>query len=176
MSSLTILGDTSGSVVLAAPAVAGSTTLTLPATTGTLSINGPAVYATATGTQNISNNTWTKIQFNTETFDTNNNFDSTTNYRFTPTVAGYYFVSVSYDSGASSGITAIQAAVYKNGTQYGTQASQWNLANAGTNGYVNALVYCNGSTDYIEGYQYTTTSSQGRINGNVFYAYMARGA
>lgn len=36
MSNLTILGDTSGSVVLQAPAVSGSTTLTLPATSGTV--------------------------------------------------------------------------------------------------------------------------------------------
>jgi len=36
MSNLTILGDTSGSVVLQAPAVAGSTTLTLPATSMTV--------------------------------------------------------------------------------------------------------------------------------------------
>ena len=36
MSSLTILGDTSGSIVLQAPAVSGSTTLTLPATSGTV--------------------------------------------------------------------------------------------------------------------------------------------
>lgn len=42
MSSLTILGDTSGSVVLQAPAVAGSSTLTLPTTGGTvLSTNSP---------------------------------------------------------------------------------------------------------------------------------------
>ena len=40
MSNLTILGDTSGSVVLQAPAVAGSTTLTLPATTGTVLASG----------------------------------------------------------------------------------------------------------------------------------------
>lgn len=36
MSSITINGDTSGSVILQAPAVSGSTTLTLPTTTGTL--------------------------------------------------------------------------------------------------------------------------------------------
>lgn len=36
MSSVVIAGDTSGSVTVAAPAVAGSTTLTLPATTGTV--------------------------------------------------------------------------------------------------------------------------------------------
>jgi hypothetical protein len=42
MSSLTILGDTSGSVVLQAPAVAGSTTLTLPSTSGTLATTATA--------------------------------------------------------------------------------------------------------------------------------------
>ena len=36
MSSIVIAGDTSGSVTLAAPAVAGTTTLTLPATSGTV--------------------------------------------------------------------------------------------------------------------------------------------
>lgn len=36
MSNLTILGDTSGSVVLQAPAVAGSSTITLPTTGGTV--------------------------------------------------------------------------------------------------------------------------------------------
>lgn len=36
MSSITINGDTSGSIILQAPAVSGSTTLTLPTTTGTL--------------------------------------------------------------------------------------------------------------------------------------------
>jgi hypothetical protein len=36
MTSLTLLGDTSGSIVLDAPAVAGSTVLTLPSTSGTV--------------------------------------------------------------------------------------------------------------------------------------------
>ena len=36
MSSITINGDTSGSVILQAPSVAGSTTLTLPSTSGTV--------------------------------------------------------------------------------------------------------------------------------------------
>jgi len=36
MSSITIAGDTSGSVLLQAPAIAGSTVLTLPSTSGTL--------------------------------------------------------------------------------------------------------------------------------------------
>jgi hypothetical protein len=178
MSSVVISGDTSGAITLAAPAVAGTNTINLPAAAGTVMVSGnmPAVYASATGSQNISNTTWTKIQFNTETFDTNSCFDNATNYRMTPNVAGYYFVSITFDASPSSAITGIQGAIYKNGSSYGGTASQWNLANAGGQGYVNALIYCNGSTDYIEGYQWTSTTSQGRISGNVFYAYLARTA
>ena len=53
--------------------------------------NQPAfsVYLSSNQT-GVTNSTSTKIQFNTKVFDTNSNFDSSTNYRFTPTVAGYY--------------------------------------------------------------------------------------
>ena len=43
MSSIAIAGDTSGSVVLAAPAVAGTTTLTLQATTGTVALTSDVI-------------------------------------------------------------------------------------------------------------------------------------
>lgn len=43
MSSVVIAGDTSGTITLAAPAVAGSTTLTLPAVTDTIAVQSQAV-------------------------------------------------------------------------------------------------------------------------------------
>ena len=43
MSSITISGDTSGSIILQAPSVAGSTTLTLPTTSGTVLTNASSV-------------------------------------------------------------------------------------------------------------------------------------
>ena len=67
MSNLTILGDTSGSVVLQAPAVAGSTTLTLPATSGTVLTNRTAgcilqvVSATKTDVQSTTSQTYADI-------------------------------------------------------------------------------------------------------------------
>lgn len=48
--SLALLGSTSGSVSIAAPAVAGTTTLTLPATSGTLLQSGTAVTVAQGGT------------------------------------------------------------------------------------------------------------------------------
>ena len=49
MSSLVISGDTSGTVTVAAPAIAGSNTLTLQAATGTMSVNtlGTSVASTS---------------------------------------------------------------------------------------------------------------------------------
>ena len=42
--------------------------------------------------QSINATTYTKIQFNTEVYDTDGEFDNATNYRFTASVAGYYSV------------------------------------------------------------------------------------
>jgi hypothetical protein len=66
MSSLTILGDTSGSVVLAAPAVAGSGTITLPTTGGTVITTASSgtilqVVNATTSTQASSNGTETLV-------------------------------------------------------------------------------------------------------------------
>ena len=50
MSSILIAGDTSGSVTIAAPAIAGTTVITLPATTGTLISSGGALGTPSSGT------------------------------------------------------------------------------------------------------------------------------
>ncbi len=46
-----------------------------------------------TSNQTIANNTWTTLQFNAETFDTQSEFDSTTNYQFTAKKAGRYLIT-----------------------------------------------------------------------------------
>lgn len=70
MSSITINGDTSGSVILQAPSIAGSTTLTLPSTSGTVVTTNtiPAgqviqvVSTTKTDTwSNATQNTWNDV-------------------------------------------------------------------------------------------------------------------
>ena len=54
---------------------------------------GPKFYAYRNTVQSIASGAWTKVQYNNELFDTNSNYDSATNYRFTPTVAGYYQIT-----------------------------------------------------------------------------------
>jgi hypothetical protein len=178
MANLILSGSTSGSVTLSSPAVSGTTTLTLPTTTSTLAINGPAFSATASTTQTISTSTTTKIVYNSEDFDTNNNFASN---RFTPTIAGYY--QFNYNMVANSAAAAAESwiAIYKNGTNW-----QWGLdANSITTHYwtlnASSLVYLNGSTDYVEIYMSQSTGSNLTINPDSalpmrFSGFLARGA
>jgi len=104
-----------------------------------------AFRADRSGNQTITGYTYTKVQLNNEIFDTNNNFDPTTNYRFTPTVAGYYQISAGVVWSSSN--SGNQIVVYKNGNRSFVGQNQdsgglWQVASG--------LVYCNGSTDYIE--------------------------
>ena len=113
---------------------------------------GPAFSASAVGTFSIAANTWTKLTFNTEQFDTNNNYDSTTNYRFTPTVAGYYqFNFVNAQLLAGTGYLSI----YKNGN------SGTNQYGASANPSGSTVLYMNGSTDYVEVYAYNSSVLSG---------------
>jgi hypothetical protein len=154
MSSVVISGDTSGAITLAAPAVSGTNTATLPAATGTVMVSGnmPAFRAYSNSNQSISSSTFTKVVFGAETFDTNNNFASST---FTPTVAGYYQINAATELSAASFATYTEVAIYKNGSiysynQYNTAgyAAVWNTVTSN----ISDLVYCNGTTDYIEIY------------------------
>lgn len=179
MSSIVVSGDTSGAVTLAVPAVAGTNTVTIAAQTGTLNAAGPAFSAYQSTQQTISSGTQTKLQFQTEEFDTNNNFDSTTNYRFTPTVAGYYQVSGAMTIAGAVGVCDVQ--LWKNGSifKYGNQTS---MSTGYTVTGISTLVYLNGSSDYIElyGIQYSGIN-QSLYNTtpaavNYFQAVLVRGA
>lgn len=191
MSSVIIAGDTSGTVTLAAPAVSGTTTLTLPTTSGTvltsattqaglptnIAGNGPAFSAYVGSNQTISSATSTKLQLNTEEFDTNNNFDSTTNYRFTPTVAGYYQFSgqVAYLSTTSS---ELEILLFQNGSSV-KRGARFTISGQPAYLTISTLIYANGSTDYFELYTYTAGSSVGleiASFANYFQAFLARAA
>jgi hypothetical protein len=151
MSSLTLLGDTSGSIVLDAPAVAGSSTITLPAATGTMMVSGnmPAFSAYQSSAQTLSTATFTKIQYQTEEFDTASAYDNATNYRFTPQVAGYYQVVGAVQFGSS---TTCAVRIYKNGSNFKQVFNS--VVSSVSTGCGTALIYMNGSTDYIEIFAY----------------------
>lgn len=111
---------------------------------------GPAFSAYQGTSQTLTSNVYTKIALNTERFDTNNNFDSTTNYRFTPTVAGYYQINYGAYAATTSTITQFVSALYKNGSVY--EYGVINVLNSLQSFTSASLVYMNGSTDYLELY------------------------
>jgi hypothetical protein len=114
---------------------------------------GPAFSAYQSSAQTLSSSTLTKIQFQTEEFDTANAFDSTTNYRFTPQVAGYYQITGAISISATNTPTVLY--IYKNGAinKYICQSGTAALGS----GFGTALIYLNGSTDYVELYAIITT-------------------
>lgn len=168
MSQVAISGNASGTGVftIASPNSNVNYTSTLPAATGTL-INtgstfagtGPAFSAYPSTNATISTATSTKVILNTEDFDTASCFDSTTNYRFTPNVAGYYQVNlVTTTTQIASSNTNTYVILYKNGSSYKNGGNQNTSGQPGNSSWA-GLVYLNGSTDYLEMYVYTTSAS-----------------
>lgn len=147
-SGLTQSADNSGVLQLASGT---GNLVTIPSVTGTAMVSGnmPAFSVYSSSYASASANTWTKITWNTEDFDTNSNFASST---FTPTVAGYYQVNASIEFVAIGVAGNIQMAFYKTGSRF-IDGSRLQIP-AGTNFQtsMSALIYCNGSTDTIEVY------------------------
>jgi hypothetical protein len=141
-SGLTQSADNSGVLQLASGT---GNLVTVPSVTGTAMVSGnmPAFSAYAGAATSCANNVFTKVLFNTEEFDTNNNFASST---FTPTVAGYYQINSSVNMAVAPANLLIS--LNKNGSEYkrGSYASATGL-NTVT---VSSIVYLNGSTDNID--------------------------
>ena len=116
--------------------------------------SGPAFRAYQSANQTgIASETWTKVTLNAESFDTANNFDSTTNYRWTPTTAGYYSINAQALIGRTSTGGFGYLKVYKNGSGTGaTTALSAMGAEAACQVAITDLVYMNGSSDYMEIY------------------------
>ena len=118
--------------------------------------NTPAFEVKLNASQNISNNTLTKAQFDTVLLDTDTCFDNTTNYRFTPTTTGKYYIygAVSATTNASENNFVI-AQLYKNGSLYTGRESFMDTRFQKGQTYtvnVSAIVDMNGSTDFVELY------------------------
>ena len=146
--------------------------------------NTPAFKATGTQQDNISTNTATKLQFDTEVFDTDNAFDTST-YRFTPQTAGKYYIKANisiFDDSDTDVIFQITGNIYKNGSSV-EQTLLRLSGDSGTFFNVNqffnviSLQEANGSSDYFEVYaKFQGSSSVVDFTGISFEAYKIIGA
>ena len=168
----------SPSITLTTPALGTPSALVLTNATGLPQAglgtnvvgNGPAFGVYNSGGQALSSGVSTKLTFDTEEFDTNNNFASS---RFTPTVAGYYQLNAR--ARVSTSTTNQNIYIYKNGSLFkdGVASDVYAVAMQ-----VNCLVYANGTTDYFEAYCLFNNSQNttGGQQGTWFNGFLARAA
>lgn len=191
MSNIAMQGGATGTgtVTLLAPVTNTNRTINLPDSNGTVvstgstavvsqamlaagvAGNGPA-FSASVASQSISDTTLTIVQFTTVAFDTASCY-STSTYRFTPNVAGYYWFS--FTSSATVGMTGETFAyISKNGAGalvYDISAtSAWSLS-GGT------LYSANGTTDYFSVSLYHTAGAARTFDSNTrFHGYLVRAA
>ena len=131
--------------------------------------NTPAFAVTRTSNQSASSaNALTKYQGNVEIFDTDSAYDHSTNYRFTPQVAGKYLIYAKFylDSTDHSAAKQVVSSIYKNGSLYSSYQLDFRNNYGGYDNSVmnQAVIDMNGSSDYIESYfQIVVNSGTGSL-------------
>ena len=148
---------------------------------GVLPANTPAFMGllnNSSNGQNIPNATNTKVNFDTELFDTDNAFASN---RFTPAVVGKYLINagVRFASGVAANLEIARLALYKNGSHF-YEAQFHNQNNPPRRQYLvlNVSVDVTSTSDYFEIYGYLQASHtasgliiSGKGSGGDSYAY-----
>jgi len=145
-----ILADSGDNAILTSDG-SGSLTLNNAALKAT-----PAFSARMSGAQTVSTNTYTKIDFDTEIFDTDSAYDHSTNQRFTvpANMAGKYvfYAAAICDAAGAAQLENARIAIYKNGSI--VKMNAWNFNS-------NDIYYAHlqithfidlAASDYIEAY------------------------
>ena len=148
---------------------------------GYVATNAPAFSAYASANQTLTSSVWTKVAIDTERYDTDSCFDTST-YRFTPNVEGYYQVNIVVRfTGAT--FTFRAGGIYKNSGKYSALSVDRETINAPVVLSGSDLIYMNGTTDYLECFAISAVSSgtpildySGTTDTSYFSAYLARAA
>ena len=139
--------------------------------------NTPAFEAKLSGNQAFSDSSDTIIQFNTERFDTDGMFNTST-YTWTPTVAGKYFVycTALVKSDDISQMNRVILNILQNGSTNYTEAEFRPQGNAGStySPTINAVIDFNGSSDNVKMQIFadvTSSSPAIQASGSLFGAF-----
>ena len=132
--------------------------------TGFGGANTPAFQAFLSSNQSIGHASATKIQFNTEVFDTASAYDNSTNYRFTVPSGqgGKYYIYAAVRPNTTTDIDSTHIYVYKNGAE--------RLQSSGRTEYYEtlncAMVDDLSVGDYLEVYYYQASGGSIDVSGN----------
>lgn len=145
--------------------IAGAKTFSTAPTFSAPPVNPVNVMFSAYGNagQSLPSGAVTKILFQTEEFDIGGGFNNTAGtvgtapaYSFNPQIAGYYHIIASCNSNNTTGYSA--AYIYKNGA--GVKLGPLIPGTASSAGmYMTALLFLNGSTDYVEVQCYSSAAA-----------------
>lgn len=124
--------------------------------------NTPSFLAYKTSNQSISNNTATKVTFESEQLDSDNTFTSS---KFTPAVTGYYWIGARWRYDTGTDFDTAQYRIYKNGS---ILAKSTFINQNSNGGFLNMIVYSD-SDDYFEMYAYQNSGGSVNINGDSTY-------
>ena len=146
--------------------------------TGFGGANTPAFHVYLSANQTVSNATETKVQFNTELYDTGNAYDNSSNYRYTPQTSGkyYFYTDILLDSASNNNnIDYVYTEIRKNGTSVTNTIFDFRTDRDGRKFSVNnfTTVDMNGSSDYVEVFGTISASYTGdlKIGGGVATSY-----
>ena len=130
--------------------------------------NTPAFSVYLNTTQSIADDTYTKIGFNAENYDTDSAFDSSTNYRFTVPVGGagkYFFSSKTQTTGWTS--TGLRLIAYLNGaTKIWSRITPTATTSGGYHSIQNTWSETLSEADYIEMFVWHNNGSTQTILGD----------
>ena len=114
----------------------------------------PAFSAYSADNQTISDATWTKVELDTEEYDSDGTFAT---HRFTPAVAGYYFIYGRFNIDTAhntAGAADCHVAIHKNGSSYTSQQQRWLGYPQRNPGVQCSAVLSLDDDDYVELYAY----------------------
>ena len=129
--------------------------------------NYPVFFARNNNNQSIPNSTSTKIQFDYEVFDSHGYYDHSTNYRFTPQIAGYYYITANIYYTNINNVYAID--IKKNGSRW-VNLDYYTTTQGTRSAFISSLVPFNGSSDYVEVFGYHTSGGSRTIGNGQQYS------
>jgi len=164
-----VTSDATGDLVIKTGGSGGTTALTVDDNQIATFVNQPTIPVPAfraylSADQSVTSGETTKVNLDTISFDTNSWFD-TANNRYTPQIAGYYqFNGIVRVEGVSQ--TTQISFLFKNGVQV-TAGDTLRLSTSNpVQMSVSDIIYCNGSTDYVELHGYVLASSGTNLGYN----------
>ena len=110
--------------------------------------NTPAFLAGLDGDQSISDSTATKLAFADEAYDSDGVYDASTNYRFTPGVAGKYYIFMRCITDTAN---YVRGFIYKNGSEVAKEYSYYSGTNPDQYAACAVIVDLD-ADDYVEAY------------------------